>query len=163
MSQYASGIILLGMSRHKILAQVAAVEGVLNLVLSIVLVKHMGLMGVAVGTVVPHAISVVVVIPLYTLRATGLSVREYIAQAYARPLLSAIPTGALCYVLSTVIHGPSAAVFAGEVLAVCSAYVVLTYFVSLTKDEKMLLEVQLARLGERTGAARIRATWAKRI
>src|ERR1017187_2587808 len=122
MSQYASGIILLGMSRHKILAQVAAVEGVLNLVLSIVLVKHMGLMGVAVGTVVPHAISVVVVIPLYTLRATGLSVREYIAQAYARPLLSAIPTGALCYVLSTVIHGPSAAVFAGEVLAVCSAY-----------------------------------------
>ena len=145
MSQYASAIILVGMARHKILAQVALAEGLANLALSVILVKKMGLLGVAFGTVAPHVISTTIIIPLYTLRATRLSAREYVVRAYAGPLLCAVPTGVLCYVFSVLIHQPSAPMFATEVLTVGAVFGVLTYFISLTANQRAFVMSHLER------------------
>ena len=145
MSQYASGNILVGMSKHKILAHVALAEGIVNTALSIILAKKIGLIGVAVGTVIPHFVSTAVVIPLYTLHTLHLSVREYALRAYARPLLCGVPTAALCWAFSTFVHQPSATVFAAEVFAVCALFTVLAYFISLTPSQRTFVTSHLVR------------------
>jgi len=148
-SQYASGIILVAMSRHKILAKIALVEGVANTAMSIILIKKMGLIGVALGTVIPHLISTAVVIPLYTLRTIQLSVRDYVVRAYAGPLLCGIPTAALCWGFSVFVHQPPVATFAAEVLAVCAVFGVLAFFVALTTSQRTFIRFHLARLTRR--------------
>jgi O-antigen/teichoic acid export membrane protein len=145
MSQYASGIILVGMARHKILAQVAFVEGVVNLALSIILAKKIGLIGVAVGTVIPHMISTMIVVPIYTLRVVRLSVRQYIVSAYGGPLLCGLPTALLAYAFSVLVHRPSVGIFAGEALALGGTFMILVYFISLTGTQREYVNSSVRR------------------
>src|SRR6202021_2640608 len=92
LSQYPSALILAGMAKHRALAYLAFSEGVVNLALSIILVRKIGIVGVAWGTVIPHTINTAVIIPWYTLRTLKLKASEYLVKACLRPVLCAIPT-----------------------------------------------------------------------
>src|ERR1039457_1206567 len=90
MSQYISALILVGMAKHKVLAYVTLAEGIANLLLSIILVRKIGLIGVAWGTVIPHAISTAVVIPYFTLHAVRMKWSDYVVKGFVRPIVAAI-------------------------------------------------------------------------
>jgi O-antigen/teichoic acid export membrane protein len=77
MSQYVSISVLSAMAKHKILAYVVMAEGIANLVMSIILVRKIGLIGVAWGTVIPHVLTTAVIMPFYTLRVLRLNLRAY--------------------------------------------------------------------------------------
>src|SRR5439155_4281033 len=53
LAQSASGRVLFGMGKHRTLAIVTLVEGLSNLILSILLVRPYGIIGDAVGTAIP--------------------------------------------------------------------------------------------------------------
>ncbi len=150
MSQYASALILAGMAKHKPLAFMALSEGLVNLALSIILVRKIGLVGVAWGTVIPHAIATAIAIPWYTLRTLNTSPSEYFIKAYLRPLLCAIPIAGLCYALSHSVENPSLLGFCGEVAVVCTVYAVLAYFICLTTSQKTLARQKLQNAWNRT-------------
>ena len=135
-SQYISSLILVSMAKHKVLAYIALGEGVANLLLSIVLVRRMGLIGVAWGTVIPHAISTAVVIPLYTVRTLKIKWSEYIIRGFVRPVIAASPTAALCYAFSILIDKASWYVFGLEVIAVGVTAAVTNYYVCLTPEQR---------------------------
>jgi len=63
------GSLLVGMAKIGPLAIVAICEGVCNIVLSIILIRYMGILGVAVGTLLPHIFSNGIWLPLYVSRA----------------------------------------------------------------------------------------------
>jgi O-antigen/teichoic acid export membrane protein len=63
-------------------AAVTIIEAVTNLLLSIILVHRYGILGVALGTVIPMLIVHACVMPIYVSRIAGLSLREYL-----RPIL----------------------------------------------------------------------------
>ena len=65
--------VLLGMRKVRFLAILSGGEAVANLGLSLVLVRYMGIMGVAIGTLIPIVIARGVVQPLYLLREFKLS------------------------------------------------------------------------------------------
>jgi O-antigen/teichoic acid export membrane protein len=136
MSQYVSGLILAGMAKHKMLAYLVLCEGVANLLLSIFLVRKIGLIGVAWGTVIPSLIFTSILVPAYTLRTLGMSAREYIAKAILRPLLCAIPVAGLAYALSVLVADASWAVFGLEAAAICLAYGALAYFFCLSSGQR---------------------------
>jgi O-antigen/teichoic acid export membrane protein len=144
MSQYISALILVGMARHKVLAFVALAEGAANLVLSILLVRKMGLIGVAWGTVVPHLISTSLVLPWYTLYALDMKPVDYFSRTFVKPLLAAIPGAVVCYALSVTVTASSWIRFAGEVAIVCAVFAVTTYLFCLSTSEKAKLR-QLAQ------------------
>jgi Na+-driven multidrug efflux pump len=75
-------LILKGAGEHKMLAYTNAATAVVNLLLSIALVKPLGLLGVALGTLIPVSISAIFVLYPAACRRVGLSIR--------RPLLEAI-------------------------------------------------------------------------
>ena len=90
-------LILVGMAKHKILAYVTLAEGVTNLLLSVLLVRRIGLIGVAWGTVIPHIISTAIIIPLYTLSILKMTWSDYVVRGFLRPVAAAIPAAGLCY------------------------------------------------------------------
>jgi O-antigen/teichoic acid export membrane protein len=69
--------LLYGISKHKFLAVLNLWEGVVNLVLSIILLKFAGIMGVALGTSIPMLIMSFFVLPIYTCKVIKLSMRKY--------------------------------------------------------------------------------------
>lgn len=155
MSQYISALILVGMARHKVLAFVALGEGAANLALSIFLVRKMGLIGVAWGTVVPHLITTSLVLPWYTLRVLDMKPAAYISRSFVKPLLAAIPGAAVCYGLSITVKATSWGRFAGEVALVCGVFAVTTYLFCLSASEKAKIRQQAQKVLNRRRVAEV--------
>ena len=142
MPQYSSALVLASMARHKTLALIALVEGIANLALSIALVRRMGIIGVAWGTVIPHLISTGIVIPLCTLRVLEIRVSEHLRNALLRPLICAIPVAGLCYLFAAAEPRPSWLWFCSESAAVCCVLGLMAYYVSLSPEQKKALQLQ---------------------
>jgi O-antigen/teichoic acid export membrane protein len=82
---------LLGLGKHRPLVPMMLAEGVCNLALSIFLVRRMGVVGVAWGTVIPSLISTLVLWPWYIRRALGIHPLTYVMSSWLRPLLAIVP------------------------------------------------------------------------
>jgi O-antigen/teichoic acid export membrane protein len=90
LAQSVAARILYGLGHLRFFARAAIVEGVLNLTLTALLVRHFGVEGVAAAVALPQAIFCVVVV-LHTVRLLGLSPARYL-RSWARPAaLSAVP------------------------------------------------------------------------
>ena len=107
MAQYISAVVLVAMAKHRVLAYVTLGEGIVNLALSIILVRKIGLVGVAWGTVIPHAINTTLVVPFFTLRTLNMRWRDYIVGGFVRPVAAAVPSVAVCYAISVLLRTPS--------------------------------------------------------
>jgi O-antigen/teichoic acid export membrane protein len=149
MPQNISALILAGMAKHKVLAHLILAEGVVNLILSIILIRRMGLVGVAWGTVLPDVICTAVIIPWYTLRMVRLSAREYLFRAYVRPLLSVLPVVGLGYAFSVLVETPTWPIFGGEVLAICGTVAVMGYFLCLDSGHRAMAFEKVRRVLQR--------------
>ena len=145
MAQYVSTAVLSSMAKHNVLAYIALAEGVANVMLSIILVRKMGLIGVAWGTVITHLITTAFIIPVYTLRTLKMGAREYLVNAYFRPVLCALPVAVLCYVCSVTVVSLSWPIFAAEVSAVCGVYAILSYLVCLEPQQRKSVRVRIRR------------------
>ncbi len=145
MSQYTSALILAAMARHRVLAYIVICEALANLILSIILVRKFGLIGVAWGTTIPHLISSLFLVPGYTLRTLHMPVLSYVKRGIVRPVLCAVPTAALCYGLSLYVDRPSWALFVAELLAVVAVAAALSCAVCLTSSQReaLISRVQL--------------------
>lgn len=139
MSQYVSALVLAGMAKHKLLAYFILAEGIANLILSIVLVRRIGLVGVAWGTVVPDIICMAVIVPWYTLHILKLSAREYIVRALIGPVIAVLPIVAIGYAFSIRVLTPSWSIFGGEVLVICGVFAATSYFVCLDRAQRALV------------------------
>jgi O-antigen/teichoic acid export membrane protein len=92
---------LYAVNRHRLLAKIEVVEVVMNLLLSLVLVQYFGIIGVAMGTMIPQLFLRIFVLPVYACRAIGIPVRDYFL-CLARPLASVItPLAAIYYWIQT--------------------------------------------------------------
>jgi O-antigen/teichoic acid export membrane protein len=91
MSQSTSNRILFGMSQHKSLAYVVLLEGIANLILSIALIRPLGIVGDAIGTAIPLLCTALFFLPRHTSRHLGISVRRFLMEAYTYPLVLCIP------------------------------------------------------------------------
>jgi O-antigen/teichoic acid export membrane protein len=90
-SQWPAGFILQGMARHSPLAIMTIASGLSNLILSILLVNRLGLMGVALGTLVPTTIICLGFVTPYAIRVIGVPVRDVYFKVLNPTLFPAIP------------------------------------------------------------------------
>jgi O-antigen/teichoic acid export membrane protein len=91
LAQAASSRMLLGTSQHGPFGVVTLIEGVVNVILSIVLIRPYGIFGDALGTAIPLMYTVVFFIPRHTCRKFGIPVPTFLKQAYTLPLLITLP------------------------------------------------------------------------
>ena len=75
--QSPSVTLLYAISKHRFYALCNVLEGIANLILSLLLVKSFGIVGVALGTFIPMAIIRLIVQPIYVCRVASFSYRKY--------------------------------------------------------------------------------------
>lgn len=87
--------LLYGLSKHETFAVLYVCEGAANVILSLILLKHYGMYGVALGTAAEMVLFKVFVQPIFICRAIGLPVRTYLGDRILGTLAkSALPLGA---------------------------------------------------------------------
>src|SRR5262249_39452278 len=96
-AQQPGAAILKGVGAVRPLAYLYIGEAAAHLVLSLVPVRSMGLAGVALGTVVPLAISNGILMPILACRVLGVSIAAYVRDA----ILPTILPSAAAFVLGT--------------------------------------------------------------
>jgi O-antigen/teichoic acid export membrane protein len=106
-SQWPAGSILQGMAKHRLLAVTSTCSALANLALSIGLLHPFGLMGVALGTLIPTAAECLGFVLPYAMRVIGVSAAEAFKEIFLPALLPAIPLAILLYVLQQVIEPSS--------------------------------------------------------
>jgi O-antigen/teichoic acid export membrane protein len=104
MAQSASPKILFGMARHRTMALVRLFEGIVNLVLSIVLLRYYGVIGVALGTVIPQLCTNLLFLPEHLCRVLQVRLGTFLSQAYLAPMLLCAPLVAVLLLLQHLFH-----------------------------------------------------------
>ena len=136
---------LYGLNKHKMLAQWRVVEAVANVALSIALIPHLGIVGVAIGTAIPHVLLVTVVLPIYGARQVGLPLGLYFVQGYVKPMLAAIPFAIGCVIVEEFVSLDSFLSFFAVVAGLCIVYLVIAYFIVLTNGEKQFVRSKFGK------------------
>jgi O-antigen/teichoic acid export membrane protein len=86
-AQLPSVSYMFGVSRHRFLAYQTLGEGIANAVLSLVLVRRYGLIGVALGAAIPMVLCKLFIQPVYVCRQSGISLRHYYFDLFGRSVL----------------------------------------------------------------------------
>lgn len=96
-AQLASPKVLYGMARHLTLGKARLIEAAANLTLSIILLQHYGVWGVALGTAIPKFCASVFFLPQHLCHVLKVSVRSFVWQAYMWPLVTCVPMTVVLY------------------------------------------------------------------
>ena len=93
------GNVLLGTGRHRLVAFVSIGEAVANLILSLVLVRRFGILGVAIGTAVPVVLANLAILLPAACRQIDLSLAAFGRAVAIGPLIGAVPAIAVAAAL----------------------------------------------------------------
>jgi O-antigen/teichoic acid export membrane protein len=91
-----SGGIVYGMEKHKRIAFWAIGEAIANFVLSVILVRRIGIYGVAWGTTIPSVIIELLLWPRFICQLVEIPVRTYLWQTWFRTALGSVPFALAC-------------------------------------------------------------------
>ncbi len=91
LAQSASTKVLLGTGRHQMLASALLLEGVVNLLLSLVLLPRLGIVGVAVGTALPLVCTSLFFLPQHVTRRLDVPLTLFIKNTFVSPIGFCIP------------------------------------------------------------------------
>lgn len=130
------GSLMLGISKHKPVVPVALAEGLGNLLLSVGLIKSMGILGVAWGTAIPNLAVSVLFWPWYAKRTMGIPVRKYVLSLWVLPLLAVTPFALCTYAVERLWPAPTLSFFFLEVACVLPALFLGAWIIGFTRDER---------------------------
>ncbi len=127
MGDSTANAIMMAMDRHKPVARLAVVEAVLNLGLSIVLAKTVGLYGVAWGTSISIAVTHLAFWPLYIRKVLHVPVRHFLWSGWGRITLCTVPFAIVCVAAQRWWPAPTLLVFFAQVLVTFPVYLLSVF------------------------------------
>ena len=133
---YTISGVLYGLAAHRSVAILRVVEGAANLILSLVLVRKIGLVGVALGTAIPHVIIVGWVLPRMLPKILPMNLRTYYAEVYGRTLLASVPFVVACWLVQTVAQPASLPAFFFWGILSLPAYIVPVWLIALSDEDR---------------------------
>ncbi len=93
--QIPPATLLYGISKHRVYSFIVVAEGLVNLGLSLVLVKKYGIIGVALGTLIPIFVTSFFIVPYYANRVIQVS-----SSRYTKVLMRGLALGVLVHLAS---------------------------------------------------------------
>jgi O-antigen/teichoic acid export membrane protein len=146
---HSSQVTLQGIGQVRAAALATLAEAALNIVLSVLLARRMGLAGVALGSVLGQLLISAWYLPYLSARGIGMSLGQLFAEALPRPLLAALPAALLAatitaYPLAELLPpggagralGVGAAALQG--LAIVGGYMGLFYLLASDNDRRFV-------------------------
>jgi O-antigen/teichoic acid export membrane protein len=130
---WPAGSVLQGIARHRFTAVMALCMGITNLVFSLILVQRLGLLGVALGTLIPTIIFGVGFTIPYAMRVIGVTFSQMARQALW-PTLAPLAPAALVTYLMREIFAPTTLVPMLLITAVGSLLYLIGYLISASSE-----------------------------
>jgi O-antigen/teichoic acid export membrane protein len=124
-----AGQIAFGIEKHKSVARWAIAEAALNLSLSILLAKTIGLYGVAWGTSIATTIIHLVFWPRFVRSELGVPISTYLWEGWGKISLCSIPFGIACAVSDKYFHPHSMVEFFGQIFAILPIYAICALWI----------------------------------
>jgi O-antigen/teichoic acid export membrane protein len=132
---FVSSQILIGMNKIKFLTAGYGIVALLNLVLSVILVQHYGLEGVALGTAIPF---IIMAVPLMwsAFRIIGIDWRDYSKEVLGKTVPFALCMAAVLLLL-LLLHAPNNLIEVGIYYAISmGVFFALFYRLAMDKEER---------------------------
>jgi len=134
-----------GLGEHRRIAILRIVEGAVNLALSMTLNQTLGLVGVALGTAIPHVIIVGVVLPRMLPQLFAVRLRDYYAAVYLKPFAASVPFALTCWMIAQAIVPASLVSFFAWGLVSLATYAIPCWLIALSASERAHILEALAR------------------
>ncbi len=141
-----AGNIMFALGKHKAVAKCAALEATLNLLLSLILAKTIGLYGVAWGTSITMLLIHPFFWPVYVRKVLQVPIKTFLWQAWGKVTLCSIPYGIACAVAERYWHPTSMITFFAQILATLPIYVLGLLLVFHEEARGALRKWQQSRL-----------------
>ena len=143
---FVTNMVLYGISRHNISANLKLAEAAVNLTLCIILVRKMGILGVAIGAAIPHIISSAMIMPYLVCKAIGYPLGRFYSATLTGPLLAAVPVVLIELWMRQRLQFTGLVEFFAAIAGVCVVYVVAVFFLGLDGRERAWLLGQVRRV-----------------
>jgi O-antigen/teichoic acid export membrane protein len=141
-----AGSIMMAIDKHKPVAKWAVIEAVLNLSLTVVLVKTLGLYGVAWGTSIAMAFVHLVFYPRYVSKVLDIPIRRFLWEGWTKITLCSIPFAIICVITDRYWHASNIAIFFGQVIVTLPIYAVCVAAVFRSEVRNLFQKWQASRL-----------------
>lgn len=151
-----AGAVMLGINKHRAMVPVSIAEALCNLGLSLLLVRKMGVIGVAWGTTVPDAAVHILFWPWYVNRVLGIPPWNYVYSTWVRPATSVLPFALATYATERFWPAVNLRLFFFQVLGLLPLAVMGAWVVVLDPEER-------SKILRQYGRSDLRATQSKRV
>lgn len=136
--------LLYGISKHQYFAISTVCEGVLNLILSIILVRFYGIYGVALGTAIETMIFKLFIQPVYTCHVIKLSVYEYYTKClFPTVIKTLIPLLLYFYLIKGFLKADYVNIIIGGGVQIMF-FIPIAFFFVLDKQERQFINDALS-------------------
>jgi|GEM_PF-1444626 O-antigen/teichoic acid export membrane protein len=126
-------------------ARITVAEGVVNLLLSIVLVRLWGVRGVAFATFLPAAVTGLAVMPWFVCKRLGTSYLKHLGNTFLRTLPPLVPCVALLRVAERYGFHLRLVPMAGTCLAVLVVYLFFAWWITFKAADRQVIMARLGR------------------
>ena len=137
-SQWPAASVLTGMARHRPLAFISMAGGLVNLVLSLLLVQRYGVIGVALGTLIPATLETLLLKLPLARREIGVSWRQVVTQMFWPALGPAVPALLVLLALRAMVAPASLPAVAATGMAGLGVYAAGYLLFGATTDERRM-------------------------
>jgi O-antigen/teichoic acid export membrane protein len=137
--------IMFATGRQKAVAKCAIIEAALNLSVSILLVKTIGIYGVAWGTSATMAVVHLVFWPRYVQKQLGVPARRYVWDGWLKVTVCSIPFAVACAVVERHWRAQSLLIFFLQVFATLPIYVICVAAIFRSEMQSLLRRWQASR------------------
>jgi O-antigen/teichoic acid export membrane protein len=139
LAQSPSVQLLYGISKHKFFAWFNSIEGATNLILSIVLARKYGMLGVALGTMIPMLVTKLIIQPIYVCHVATIPYFEYVRRM-ARTAAVVVVALLVPSILTLKFAAPNYKTLGAVAVLSAVSYALVVWFLEFTPEEAKILE-----------------------
>jgi O-antigen/teichoic acid export membrane protein len=137
--------VLIGLCKHRVVALFTLIQGLANVILSLILARRFGVTGVAMGTMAPMILLTGLALTVYFRRFLKLSLLNYLRQSCASAVLIQGPFVALLLIVRQYYTPTTLIAFFGAVAIAGLPYLGLAMLVCVTRAERGLFIQAIGR------------------
>ncbi len=126
-------------NRHKIKSIFSMVISIINIILSVVLVKSYGIIGAAIGTSFAYFVGYNIFNNIYFHKALGLDMKKFFKDVFSKIWITLAGTAFFAH-LVTINGSTSIFMFFMQVILITLIYFSLLWFLSLNNNEKIMIK-----------------------
>ncbi|HZY71718.1 MAG TPA: oligosaccharide flippase family protein [Edaphobacter sp.] len=140
-----AGSIMMAIDKHKPVAMWAVVEAILNLSLSIILVKIIGIYGVAWGTSLAMGIVHLTFWPRYVRKILEVPIKRFIWVGWIKITLCAVPYAVVCAITDRYWHAGNLISFFAQIIVILPVYAICVLAVFRSEVRLLFSKWQASR------------------